>query len=88
MAKNTRTSKKIEEINSFEKDLFAENVRQDPITYECRKVKCHFNTLICADYGTFMPGDEGEIPEIVAKELEELGKIKILKTSSENGSGE
>lgn len=43
------------------------------------KVKVKFTGLICAPFGTFENGDEGEIPLALAKELEKLGKAEIVK---------
>lgn len=43
------------------------------------KVKVKFAGLICAPFGTFEDGDEGEIPLALAKELEKLGKAQIVK---------
>ena len=44
-----------------------------------KKTKVKFLTLICGDFGTYMPGETGEIALANAKELERLGKCEILK---------
>lgn len=82
MAKNTRSSKKLEEIQDFVKDLKAENVRQNPVDYNGEKKRCRFLTIICADYGTFTPGEIGEIPAIRATELAALGKCEIIEEAT------
>ena len=82
MPKNTNKSRKIEEIQDFSKDLKTEGVRINPAEYSGKKVKCKFLTMICADYGTFMSGEVGEIPEVRAKELELLNKCEVLKSDN------
>jgi hypothetical protein len=72
-------AKKVSEINDLQKDLQAQTVTRDPVHTEENKVKVKFLTMICASYGTFMPGEVGEIPESYVKELVECRKCEILK---------
>ncbi len=44
-----------------------------------KKVKVHFKTLICGDFGCFNSGEYGEIPLITARELENDGLVEICK---------
>ena len=80
MAKSTTATKKIEEIQDFAKELKAVNVKKNPVERSDKKAECRFSTVICADYGTFMPGETGSIPQTRAKELAALGKCEILRT--------
>ena len=72
-------AKKVSEINDLQKDLQAQTVTRNPQQTEENKVKVKFLTMICACYGTFMPGEVGEIPESYVKELVECRKCEILK---------
>lgn len=72
-------AKKVSEINDLQKDLQAQTVTRNPEQTEENKVKVKFLTMICASYGTFMPGEVGEIPESYVKELVECRKCEILK---------
>ena len=44
-----------------------------------KKVKVRFLGLICGDFGTFDKGDCGEITLNLARELEKVEKVQIIK---------
>ena len=87
MAKNTHAARRVEEIQDISKDMKAEKVRVSPVEYKGKKKQVLFKTLVCADYGVFMPGEKGEIPEKCAEELEKLGKCSFLKDEESGTSG-
>lgn len=72
-------SKKVSEINDLSKDLPTQPVSRNPEQTSEKKVKVKFLTMICASYGTFMPDEEGEIPESYVDALVRLGKCEIIK---------
>ncbi len=84
----TSKPKKVEEINNFEKDLFAENVKVNPEETAEKKVHCKMLILICSCFGTFQPGEVGELPESMALELKKLGKCEILEEESGKAGAE
>lgn len=73
-------SKKVSDINDLQKDLPTQSVTRDPEQTTGNKVKVHFLTMICASYGTFMPDEEGEIPESYVNALVRLGKCEVIKS--------
>lgn len=87
MAKSTKTAKKVSEINDISKDLFTENVTQNPVVITGEKVKVKVKSLICASYGTFYAGSETELEEKTAQGLAAIGCVEILANVS-SGSGE
>lgn len=72
-------AKRVSEINDLQKDLQAQTVTRNPEQTEENKVKVKFLTMICASYGTFMPGETGEIPETYVSALVNLGKCEVIK---------
>lgn len=75
----TSKAKRVSEINDLQKDLQAQTVTRNPEQTEENKVKVKFLTMICASYGTFMPGETGEIPESYVPELVRLGRCEVIK---------
>ena len=82
MPKNSK-GKKVGEIENLEKDLFAGNVKVNPVETAEKKVNCKILSLICSCYGTFQAGERGELPESIAQELAEAGKVEILSEKTE-----
>ena len=78
MAANSK-AKKASEVKDFNEDFLTQPVKQNPVETAGKKVKVRMLTTICACYGTFMPGEVGEIPESYVKELVECRKCKIIK---------
>lgn len=78
MAANSK-AKKASEVKDFTEDFPTQPVKQNPVETTEKKVRVKILTTICACYGTFMPGEVGEIPESYAKELVECRGCEILK---------
>lgn len=78
MAANSK-AKKASEVKDFNEDFPTQPVKQNPVETEEKKVKVRILTIICACYGTFMPGEVGEILESYVKELVECRKCEIIK---------
>lgn len=75
----TSKSKRVSEINNLQKDLPTQTVTRNPEETTEKKIKVKFLTMICASYGTFMPDEEGEIPESYVNALVRLGKCEVIK---------
>ena len=78
MAANSKP-KKASEVKDFTNDLPTQPVKHNPVETTAKKIKVRMLTTICACYGTFMPGEVGEIPESYVKELVECRKCEIIK---------
>lgn len=76
-------SKKLSEIDDFQKDLSTQSVKCNPEETSENKVKVRFCTMVCASYGTFMPGEGGEIPESYVPELVRLGRCEVIKAQEQ-----
>lgn len=79
MAKSTKVSKPVSEVNDLQKDLVTEKVTQSPKVKNGEKVKAKFLGLVCAEYGTFYPGDVREIDRDTALELIAAGCCEIVE---------
>lgn len=76
----TSKAKRVSEINDLQKDLPTQTVTRNPEQTTEKKIKVKFLTMICAGYGTFMPDEEGEIPESYVNALVRLSKCEVIKS--------